>query len=169
MDRPWCEDDTGFGRASCEGQSLPAYLEGQRRQGAGSYWICVIVTEYPSCAARSAATAPSDRLELTMTADRIMQTTFWALRLMAVNMTVSCSLLDDGRVIAVLALRHGKPLPGYTASRITGQPHPDTGEAARLNRSSPRMTLKAYANADVLLLPGRFAAIGPCRRQACID
>ncbi len=28
-----------------QSQSLPACLERQRRQGAGTYWICVIVTE----------------------------------------------------------------------------------------------------------------------------
>jgi hypothetical protein len=65
-----------------------------------------------------------------MTADRIMQTAFWVLRLMTVNMTVSCSLLYDVRVIAVLALRHGKPLPGYSNRWIAGELRPDTGERA---------------------------------------
>jgi hypothetical protein len=56
-----------------------------------------------------------------MTADRIMQTAFWALRLMAVNMTVSSVSLCVVRFIAGLTIRHGKPLQGYTENEKTGE------------------------------------------------
>ena len=76
------------------------------------------------------------------------------------------SLLCDVRVIAGLALRHGRALRGYTANEITGESHRDTGEttagsvAAGAGRPLlPRAVLTSRSTAPVREV-GIVAALG---------
>lgn len=69
-----------------------------------------------------------------MTADRIMQTAFWVLRLVTVNMTVSSGLFSAmSALLRGLALRHRRALQGYSESGIAanriGIPVNDAGRA----------------------------------------
>jgi hypothetical protein len=55
---------------------------------------------------------------LTMTADRIMHTAFWVVRLMA-NMTLSLGLCSAmSALLRGLPLRHGKVLQGYSRDEM---------------------------------------------------